>query len=171
VGGAAQPAVVVDYAHTPDALAKALQSLAPLARARGGQLWCVFGCGGDRDATKRPLMGQSAVRGAAHVVVTSDNPRSEDPARILAQVMAGAQQTPVIAATRTLQAIEDRRAAIVHAVCQAAPEDAVLIAGKGHEQTQEIAGVKHPFCDVTEAMAALQARGAAPSGVATEARP
>jgi UDP-N-acetylmuramoyl-L-alanyl-D-glutamate--2,6-diaminopimelate ligase len=171
VGAAAQPAVVVDYAHTPDALEKALQALAPLARTRGGQLWCVFGCGGDRDATKRPLMGQSAVRGAAHVVVTSDNPRSEDPARILAQVMAGAQQTPVIAATRTLQAIEDRRAAIVHAVCQAAPEDVVLIAGKGHEQTQEIAGVKHPFCDVTEAMAALQARGAAPSGVATEARP
>ncbi|MFM7532436.1 MAG: Mur ligase family protein, partial [Rubrivivax sp.] len=77
-----QPAVVVDYAHTPDALDKALQALAPLARARGGQLWCVFGCGGDRDATKRPLMGQAAVRGAAHVVVTSDNPRSEDPAHI-----------------------------------------------------------------------------------------
>ncbi|MFN9280719.1 MAG: UDP-N-acetylmuramoyl-L-alanyl-D-glutamate--2,6-diaminopimelate ligase [Betaproteobacteria bacterium] len=171
VGEAAQPAVVVDYAHTPDALQKALQALAPLARTRGGQLWCVFGCGGDRDATKRPLMGQSAVRGAAHVVVTSDNPRSEDPARILAQVMAGAQQAPVTAATRSLQAIEDRRAAIVHAVSQAVPEDVVLIAGKGHEQTQEIAGVKHPFCDVTEAMAALQARGAAPSGVATEARP
>jgi UDP-N-acetylmuramoyl-L-alanyl-D-glutamate--2,6-diaminopimelate ligase len=171
VGEAAQPAVVVDYAHTPDALEKALQALAPLARARGGQLWCVFGCGGDRDATKRPLMGQSAVSGAAHVVVTSDNPRSEDPARILAQVMAGAQQAPVIAATRTLQAIDDRRAAIVHAVCQAAPEDVVLIAGKGHEQTQEIAGVKHPFCDVTEATAALRARGAAPAAVPTEARP
>lgn len=177
VGGAAQPAVVVDYAHTPDALAKALQALAPLARARGGQLWCVFGCGGDRDATKRPLMGQSAVRGAAHVVVTSDNPRSEDPARILAQVMAGAQQAPVIAATRSLQAIEDRRAAIVHAVCQAAPEDVVLIAGKGHEQTQEIAGVKHPFCDVAEATAALHSRGAAQAAPAPhepqvrEARP
>jgi UDP-N-acetylmuramoyl-L-alanyl-D-glutamate--2,6-diaminopimelate ligase len=160
VGEGPQPAVVVDYAHTPDALDKALQALAPLAQARGGQLWCVFGCGGDRDASKRPLMGQAAVRGAAHVVVTSDNPRSEDPARILAQVMAGAQQPPVIAATCSLRAIEDRRAAIVHAVCQAAPEDVVLIAGKGHEQTQEIAGVKHPFCDVAEATAALQVRGA-----------
>jgi UDP-N-acetylmuramoyl-L-alanyl-D-glutamate--2,6-diaminopimelate ligase len=116
-------------------------------------------------------MGQAAVRGAAHVVVTSDNPRSEDPAHILAQVLAGARQSQAAAATRSLQAIEDRRAAIVHAVSQAVPEDVVLIAGKGHEQTQEIAGVKHPFCDVTEAMAALQARGAAPSGVATEARP
>ncbi|MEI6028373.1 MAG: UDP-N-acetylmuramoyl-L-alanyl-D-glutamate--2,6-diaminopimelate ligase [Betaproteobacteria bacterium] len=169
-GEGPQPAVVVDYAHTPDALDKALRALAPLARARGGQLWCVFGCGGDRDATKRPLMGQAAVHGAAHVVVTSDNPRSEDPARILAQVMAGARQAPVIAATRSLQAIEDRRAAIVHAVRQAAPEDVVLIAGKGHEQTQEIAGVKHPFCDVVEARAALQARGAAASSQAAEAR-
>jgi UDP-N-acetylmuramoyl-L-alanyl-D-glutamate--2,6-diaminopimelate ligase len=160
VGEGPQPAVVVDYAHTPDALDKALQALAPLAQARGGQLWCVFGCGGDRDASKRPLMGQSAVRGAAHVVVTSDNPRSEDPARILEQVMAGARHSPVIAAARSLHAIEDRRAAIVHAVCQAAPEDVVLIAGKGHEQTQEMAGVKHPFCDVAEATAALQVRGA-----------
>jgi UDP-N-acetylmuramoyl-L-alanyl-D-glutamate--2,6-diaminopimelate ligase len=171
VGEGAQPAVVVDYAHTPDALDKALQALAPLARARGGQLWCVFGCGGDRDASKRPLMGQAAVRGAAHVVVTSDNPRSEDPARILAQVMAGARQSQAAAATRSLQAIEDRREAIVHAVRQAAPEDVVLIAGKGHEQTQESAGVKHPFCDVAEATAALQARPAGASSQATGARP
>jgi UDP-N-acetylmuramoyl-L-alanyl-D-glutamate--2,6-diaminopimelate ligase len=171
VGQGLQPAVVVDYAHTPDALDKALQALAPLARARGGQLWCVFGCGGDRDATKRPLMGQAAVRGAAHVVVTSDNPRSEDPARILAQVMAGARQSQAAAATRSLQAIEDRCAAIVHAVRQAAPEDVVLIAGKGHEQTQEIAGVKHPFCDVAEATAALQARPAGASSQAVGAQP
>lgn len=171
MGEGLQPAVVVDYAHTPDALDKALQALAPLAQARGGQLWCVFGCGGDRDATKRPLMGQAAVRGAAHVVVTSDNPRSEDPARILAQVMAGAQQPPVIAATCSLRAIEDRREAIVHAVRQAAPEDVVLIAGKGHEQTQEIAGVKHPFCDVAEATAALQARPAGASSQAVGAQP
>lgn len=171
VGDGPQPAVVVDYAHTPDALDKALQALAPLAQARGGQLWCVFGCGGDRDASKRPLMGQAAVRGAAHVVVTSDNPRSEDPARILAQVMAGARQSQAAAATRSLQAIEDRRAAIVHAVRQAAPEDVVLIAGKGHEQTQEIAGVKHPFCDVAEATAALQARPAGASSQAVGAQP
>jgi UDP-N-acetylmuramyl-tripeptide synthetase len=171
VGDGPQPAVVVDYAHTPDALDKALQALAPLAQARGGQLWCVFGCGGDRDASKRPLMGQAAVRGAAHVVVTSDNPRSEDPAHILAQVMAGARQSQAAAATRSLQAIEDRRAAIVHAVRQAAPEDVVLIAGKGHEQTQEIAGVKHPFCDVAEATAALQARPAGASSQAVGAQP
>jgi UDP-N-acetylmuramoyl-L-alanyl-D-glutamate--2,6-diaminopimelate ligase len=171
MGEGLQPAVVVDYAHTPDALDKALQALAPLAQARGGQLWCVFGCGGDRDASKRPLMGQAAVRGAAHVVVTSDNPRSEDPARILAQVMAGARQSQAAAATRSLQAIEDRREAIVHAVRQAAPEDVVLIAGKGHEQTQEIAGVKHPFCDVAEATAALQARPAGASSQAVGAQP
>ena len=171
MGEGPQPAVVVDYAHTPDALDKALQALTPLAQARGGQLWCVFGCGGDRDASKRPLMGQAAVRGAAHVVVTSDNPRSEDPAHILAQVMAGARQSQAAAATRSLQAIEDRRAAIVHAVRQAAPEDVVLIAGKGHEQTQEIAGVKHPFCDLAEATAALQARPAGASSQAVGAQP
>jgi UDP-N-acetylmuramoyl-L-alanyl-D-glutamate--2,6-diaminopimelate ligase len=170
-GEGPQPAVVVDYAHTPDALDKALQALAPLARARGGQLWCVFGCGGDRDSTKRPLMGQAAVRGAAHVVVTSDNPRSEDPAHILAQVLAGARQMPVAAGPHSLQAIEDRRAAIAHAVRQAAPEDVVLIAGKGHEQTQEIAGVKHPFCDVTEATAALLARRAAAPSQRVGAQP
>ena len=171
MGEGPQPAVVVDYAHTPDALDKALQALTPLAQARGGQLWCVFGCGGDRDATKRPLMGQAAVRGAAHVVVTSDNPRSEDPARILAQVLAGARQSQGAAVTRSLQAIEDRRAAIAHAVRQAAPEDVVLIAGKGHEQTQEIAGVKHPFCDVTEATAALQARRASATAQPVGAQP
>jgi UDP-N-acetylmuramoyl-L-alanyl-D-glutamate--2,6-diaminopimelate ligase len=170
VGEAAQPAVVVDYAHTPDALEKALQALAPLAAARGGDLWCVFGCGGDRDAAKRPLMGQAAVRGAAQVVVTSDNPRSEDPADIVAQVMAGARSSPAAGGPRSVQSIVDRRAAIVHAVDRAAPGDVVLIAGKGHEQTQEIAGVKHPFCDVAEATAALWARGAASAGLATEAR-
>jgi UDP-N-acetylmuramoyl-L-alanyl-D-glutamate--2,6-diaminopimelate ligase len=170
VAEAAQPAVVVDYAHTPDALEKALQALAPLAAARGGDLWCVFGCGGDRDAAKRPLMGQAAVRGAAQVVVTSDNPRSEDPADIVAQVMAGARSSPEAGGMGSVQSIVDRRAAIVHAVDRAAPGDVVLIAGKGHEQTQEIAGVKHPFCDVAEATAALRARGAASAGLATEAR-
>ena len=158
-GAAAQPAVVVDYAHTPDALAKALQALAPLVEARGGRLWCVFGCGGDRDAAKRPLMGRVAVQGASHVVVTSDNPRSEDPSRIVAQVLAGAREAAAGAsAPVSLIAIEDRRAALRHAVQAAAAADVVLIAGKGHEQTQEIAGVKHPFCDVTEAAAALALR-------------
>ncbi|MFM8767200.1 MAG: UDP-N-acetylmuramoyl-L-alanyl-D-glutamate--2,6-diaminopimelate ligase [Rubrivivax sp.] len=158
-GPAPQPAVVVDYAHTPDALDKALQALAPLASARGGRLWCVFGCGGDRDAAKRPLMGRVAVQGAPHVVVTSDNPRSEPPGSILAQVMAGARQaTHCGVAARSLVALEDRRAAIEHAVQAAQPADVVLIAGKGHEQTQEIAGVKHPFSDVDEALAALARR-------------
>ncbi|HET7795799.1 MAG TPA: UDP-N-acetylmuramoyl-L-alanyl-D-glutamate--2,6-diaminopimelate ligase [Rhizobacter sp.] len=147
------PAVVVDYAHTPDALEKALQALRPLARERGGQLWGVFGCGGNRDATKRPLMGAIAEREADRVVVTSDNPRNEQPGEILKQIAAGMAQPD------RAQVIEDRRAAIVQAVVQAQPQDVILIAGKGHEPDQEIAGVKHPFSDVEEAQAALAQRG------------
>ncbi|MGY4830632.1 UDP-N-acetylmuramoyl-L-alanyl-D-glutamate--2,6-diaminopimelate ligase [Sphaerotilaceae bacterium SBD11-9] len=146
------PAVVVDYAHTPDALEKALQALRPLARERGGQLWSVFGCGGNRDATKRPLMGAIAEREADRVVVTSDNPRNEEPGEILKQIAAG------MARPDRAQVIEDRRAAIVQAVMQAQASDVILIAGKGHEPDQEIAGVKHPFSDVQEAQAALAAR-------------
>ena len=146
------PTVVVDYAHTPDALEKALQALRPFARERGGRLWCVFGCGGNRDATKRPLMGAIAEREADHVVVTSDNPRHETPAEILKQIAAG------MARPDRAAVIEDRRAAIVQAVQQAQPHDVILIAGKGHEAEQEIAGVKHPFSDVTEAQAALAGR-------------
>ena len=171
-GSAPQPAVVVDYAHTPDALDKALQALAPLAAARGGRLWCVFGCGGDRDAAKRPLMGRVAVQGASHVVVTSDNPRSEPPGDILAQVMVGARQAARGGlAGHSLVALEDRRAAIVHAVQAAQPADVVLIAGKGHEQTQEIAGAKHPFSDVEEALAALARRPVAPATVTAGGAP
>jgi UDP-N-acetylmuramoyl-L-alanyl-D-glutamate--2,6-diaminopimelate ligase len=147
------PEVVVDYAHTPDALEKALLALQPLARARGGELWCVFGCGGNRDATKRPLMGALAQKLAQHAVVTSDNPRHESPALILEQIVAGmdAGNAPTV--------IEDRRAAIAHAVQGATPRDVILVAGKGHEDYQEIAGVKHPFSDVVEAQAALERRG------------
>ncbi|MET0335743.1 MAG: cyanophycin synthetase, partial [Rhizobacter sp.] len=148
----AQPSVVVDYAHTPDALEKALQSLRPFAKERGGALWCVFGCGGNRDATKRPLMGGIAERLADQVVVTSDNPRKEPPAEILSQITAGMAQ-PARA-----QVIEDRRAAIVHAVRQAKAQDVVLVAGKGHEAEQDIAGVKHGFSDVDESLAALAGR-------------
>jgi len=144
--------VVVDYAHTPDALEKALQALRPLAQARGGQLWAVFGCGGNRDATKRPMMGAIAERLADQVVVTSDNPRHENPAEILRQIAAG------MGADAPVAVIEDRRAAIGHAVAQAHRHDVVLIAGKGHEAEQEIAGVKHPFSDVLEAEAALARR-------------
>ena len=149
-----QPLVAVDYAHTPDALDKALLALAPLARARGGQLWCVFGCGGDRDAGKRPLMGASAQRHADWVVVTSDNPRSEDPSHIIHQILLG------MIAGETVRAEPDRAAAIALALQEADPADVVLIAGKGHEDYQETAGVRQPFSDVVQARAALQRRGA-----------
>jgi len=148
----AEVEVVVDYAHTPDALEKVLQALRPLAASRGGRLWCVFGCGGDRDHTKRPLMGAIAARGADRVVITSDNPRAEAPAAILAQILAGVPGHDEVAV------IEDRREAIGHAVRSAAAGDVVLIAGKGHEDYQEIAGVRRPFSDLAEARAALQAR-------------
>jgi len=149
-----QPLVAVDYAHTPDALDKALQALAPLARARGGQLWCVFGCGGDRDAGKRPLMGASAQRHADWVVVTSDNPRSEDPVHIIHQILLGT------IAGETVRAEPDRAAAIALALQEAEAQDVVLIAGKGHEDYQETAGVRRPFSDMAQAREALQRRGA-----------
>jgi UDP-N-acetylmuramoyl-L-alanyl-D-glutamate--2,6-diaminopimelate ligase len=150
---ATQPRVVVDYAHTPDALEKALQALQPLAQRRGGQLWCVFGCGGNRDAAKRPLMGGVAQRLAHRVVLTSDNPRFEAPDAILRQIAAG-----LSAGRDDVETIEDRRAAITHAVQAAHRADVVLIAGKGHEQTQEIAGVALPFSDALVAAQALDAR-------------
>ena len=149
-----QPLVAVDYAHTPDALGQALQALRPLAQARGGRLWCVFGCGGDRDAGKRPQMGAIAQRGADRVLVTSDNPRSEPPAHIIHQILQG---TIAAAAVR---AEPDRGAAIALALAEADARDVVLIAGKGHEDTQETAGVRVPFSDKVHAQAALQARGA-----------
>jgi UDP-N-acetylmuramoyl-L-alanyl-D-glutamate--2,6-diaminopimelate ligase len=155
-GTVVQPEVVVDYAHTPDALDKVLQALRPLAAARGGRLWCVFGCGGNRDATKRPLMGAIAEKGADRVVVTSDNPRDEPPGVILAQILAGVVGHDAVAV------IEDRREAIAHAVGQAATADVVLVAGKGHESTQEIGGRRLPFSDEAECRAALARR----SGVA-----
>lgn len=151
IADAALPQVVVDYAHTPDALEKALRALQPFAAQRGGQLWCVFGCGGNRDAAKRPLMGEIAQRLAQQVVITSDNPRNERPIAILAQIAAGMTDTP----EAPVQAIEDRRAAITFAVQRADARDVILIAGKGHEDTQEIAGIKLPFSDVAEAAAAL----------------
>jgi UDP-N-acetylmuramoyl-L-alanyl-D-glutamate--2,6-diaminopimelate ligase len=155
-GGEGGPEVVVDYAHTPDALEKALTALRPLARARGGRLWCVFGCGGDRDATKRPLMGAIAQQLADDVVLTSDNPRSESPSAILAQIAAGLPQGARAAV------IEDRREAIFDAVTSAAPTDVLLIAGKGHEDYQDIGGRKLPFSDIDEALNALRTRKAQP---------
>jgi UDP-N-acetylmuramyl-tripeptide synthetase len=155
VSGTEQPVVVVDYAHTPDALEQALQALRPLARARDGRLWCVFGCGGNRDATKRPLMGAIAHQGADHVVLTSDNPRDEVPSLILSQILAGIPDSDAV------DVIEDRHGAIHEAVQRAAARDVVLIAGKGHEETQEVAGVKRAFSDVAVAGEALALRGAA----------
>ena len=149
-----QPLVAVDYAHTPDALDKALQALRPLAVERGGQLWCVFGCGGDRDASKRPLMGAVAQQHADWVVVTSDNPRSEEPVAILHQILQGT------IAGETVRAEPDRAAAIALAIGEADAADVVLIAGKGHEDYQETAGVRRPFDDMAQAQAALTARGA-----------
>jgi len=149
---AAAPQVVVDYAHTPDALDKALRALRPFAAARGGRLWCVFGCGGNRDAVKRPLMGAIAVKRADEVVLTSDNPRDESAHAILAQILAG------ITGHGEVAVIEDRREAVADALRRCADADVVLIAGKGHEAWQEIKGVKRPFSDAAEAAAALQRR-------------
>jgi UDP-N-acetylmuramoyl-L-alanyl-D-glutamate--2,6-diaminopimelate ligase len=144
--------VVVDYAHTPDALEKVLLALRPLATARGGRLWCVFGCGGDRDPGKRPMMGAIAARLADRVVVTSDNPRTEEPCFILSQILAG------VVGRDTVDVLEDRREAINHAVRSAKAGDVVLLAGKGHEDYQDIGGERLPFSDEVEARAALAAR-------------
>lgn len=151
IGGQDAPMVVIDYAHTPDALEKTLGALRQVAQERGGQLWCVFGCGGDRDPGKRPQMGAIA-QAADHVLVTSDNPRSEEPGAIIAQIVAGMRP-----ASR-FQAIEDRAAAILSAVKQAAKPDVILVAGKGHEAYQEIKGRKIPFSDADHAALALTAR-------------
>jgi UDP-N-acetylmuramoyl-L-alanyl-D-glutamate--2,6-diaminopimelate ligase len=137
--------VLVDYSHTPDSLENALGA----ARALGdGRLMCVFGCGGDRDREKRPLMGRVATERADLAIVTSDNPRSEDPGEIIAEVVAGAVGEVVVE--------PDRRAAIELAVEAAAPGDVVLVAGKGHEQGQEIGGVVLPFDDREVARDALR---------------
>jgi UDP-N-acetylmuramoyl-L-alanyl-D-glutamate--2,6-diaminopimelate ligase len=137
-GDGARPLVVVDYAHTPDALEQALSALREHC---GGRLWCVFGCGGDRDRGKRPLMGAAAARFADRVIVTDDNPRSEDPAQIVAEILGG------VADQVKPQVIHDRDAAIAAAIRGAGPDDVVLVAGKGHETVQQIGTRKLPFRD------------------------
>ncbi|AMO24253.1 hypothetical protein GCM10027034_15410 [Ramlibacter solisilvae] len=149
-----KPLVAIDYAHTPDALDKALLALRPLAAQRGGQLWCVFGCGGDRDATKRPLMAAVAEKNADCVVVTSDNPRMEKPENIISQILLG------LSHDQCVQVQADRALAIQETIAAAAARDVVLIAGKGHEDYQEIRGAKLPFSDRERAQAALAARQA-----------
>jgi UDP-N-acetylmuramoyl-L-alanyl-D-glutamate--2,6-diaminopimelate ligase len=146
--------VIVDYAHTDDALRNLLEMARPLAARR---LITVFGAGGDRDRTKRPLMGMVAARLSDVVVITSDNPRSEDPARIIDEVNLGAQPEMKQRGVEVLT-IVDRREAILHAVTHAGADDVVLIAGKGHEKYQEIGGVTLPFDDVAVAREALAAR-------------
>jgi UDP-N-acetylmuramoyl-L-alanyl-D-glutamate--2,6-diaminopimelate ligase len=166
-GGGARPLVVVDYAHTPDALENVLRALRELMTAaqarpakgvrsranrntRTTKLVCLFGCGGDRDRGKRPLMGRIASRLADEVIVTSDNPRSEDPRVIIDEILAGIRGDCAV--------IEDRSRAIHTAVTSASSGDIVLIAGKGHEQYQEIAGVKHPHSDAAAVREALGER-------------
>ncbi|MCT0223604.1 UDP-N-acetylmuramoyl-L-alanyl-D-glutamate--2,6-diaminopimelate ligase [Synechococcus sp. CS-1328] len=147
-GGPPAPAVLVDYAHTPDGLESALLACRPFCR---GRLICVFGCGGDRDRTKRPLMGAIAARLADQVVVTSDNPRTEDPQAILEDVLAG------IPVSTSMDVEVDRAKAIAGAIAQAGPQDLVLIAGKGHEDYQILGTTKIHFDDREEAEKALRA--------------
>jgi UDP-N-acetylmuramoyl-L-alanyl-D-glutamate--2,6-diaminopimelate ligase len=149
LGGGGRPIAVVDYAHTPDALEKVLAALRPVAEAGGGKLVAVFGAGGDRDATKRPRMGEVASRLADRIVVTSDNPRSEDPAAIIEAIRAGVSIAH--------ESEPDRAKAIAAAIRNAKAGDVVLIAGKGHETYQEIAGKRYPFSDVVVAEQSIAA--------------
>jgi UDP-N-acetylmuramoyl-L-alanyl-D-glutamate--2,6-diaminopimelate ligase len=155
------PTVLVDYAHTPDAVEKVLRAVRPLTR---GKLVAVFGCGGDRDRTKRPRMAEAVAKLADRAVLTSDNPRTEDPQRILSDVEAGLgamQRVPsagFAAAERCYVALADRRAAIELAIASAAPDDTIVIAGKGHEDYQIIGREKFPFDDREEAQRALERR-------------
>src|SRR5690606_16005411 len=141
------PLVVVDYAHTADALERALQALREVASVRGGKLICVFGCGGNRDTAKRPIMGEVAARLADSVLVTTDNPRFEDPAEIIRQIVAGMPEAPAVQM--------DRARAILSSIWAASPEDIVLLAGKGHETYQEVQGERSVFDDSDWAKAAL----------------
>ncbi|MFH1045251.1 MAG: UDP-N-acetylmuramoyl-L-alanyl-D-glutamate--2,6-diaminopimelate ligase [Pseudomonadota bacterium] len=156
LGGAGKPLAVVDYAHNPDALEAVLIGLLPLRNPDGGRLICVFGCGGDRDRGKRALMGAIAARNADQVVLTSDNPRSEDPLEIITDILEGVLgegKRPGLAPL----VIADRRQAIAAAIAAAAPGDVVLIAGKGHEDYQESAGRRIPLLDAAVAAEALAA--------------
>jgi UDP-N-acetylmuramoyl-L-alanyl-D-glutamate--2,6-diaminopimelate ligase len=153
-GGGRLPNVYVDYAHTDDALVNVLRTLHEVEKENGRQLWCVFGCGGDRDKSKRPRMAAVVSQLADRVIVTSDNPRSEDPLAIIAEISAG---LPPESKDRACTE-PDRRKAIFRAVMEAAPGDTILIAGKGHEDYQEISGRRYPFDDVQVAQEALCCR-------------
>jgi UDP-N-acetylmuramoyl-L-alanyl-D-glutamate--2,6-diaminopimelate ligase len=148
VGGVDVP-IYVDYAHTPNALESALRALRPHCR---GELYCVFGCGGDRDAGKRPMMAKLAERYADKIVISSDNPRSENPRQIIREIAHGLRHPD------DAIVIEDRAAAIAWAITRASADDIVLIAGKGHEDYQEIRGERKAFSDYAQALAAAKSR-------------
>jgi UDP-N-acetylmuramoyl-L-alanyl-D-glutamate--2,6-diaminopimelate ligase len=164
-------AVLVDYAHTPDSLENVLRAARELIDENEhgeGRVVCVFGAGGDRDRGKRPLMGEIGARLADVLVVTSDNPRSEDPEAIIGEILTGTEGVERPEGGRSIEVIADRGEAITHAIELAGQGDVVVIAGKGHEQGQELAeGVKLPFDDVLVAREALRARSEA--GVRTDA--
>lgn len=147
------PSVFVDFAHTPSALEKALQAI---RQHSSGDLWCVFGCGGDRDRGKRPQMGEVAERLADYVVITSDNPRSEDAANIIGDILAGMNDPAVV--------IEDRAAAIAYAIDACSDSAIIMIAGKGHESVQILGDKSIPFSDFEVALANLEARSDKDSG-------
>ena len=155
-------AVLVDYAHTPDSLENVLgaaRELTGTGEQEEGRVMCVFGAGGDRDRGKRPLMGEIAARAADVVVVTSDNPRSEDPEAIISEILAGTARAAQLGRARPIESIVDRREAISRAIADARTGDVVVIAGKGHEQGQELGdGRKLPFDDVSVARDVLRAR-------------
>jgi UDP-N-acetylmuramoyl-L-alanyl-D-glutamate--2,6-diaminopimelate ligase len=155
LGGGAQPLVVIDYAHTPDALAQVLAAMRPAVR-EGGELVCVFGCGGDRDRGKRAPMGETAGRLADRVIVTSDNPRSEDPRAIADDIVEGLKPLG-----RAWSVEVDRARAIEQALALAREGDVIVLAGKGHEDYQEANGVRKPFSDRRHVAAALARRGGA----------
>jgi len=163
LGESGDPLVVIDYAHTPDALEKALQALRPFATARGGRLVSVFGAGGERDHSKRPIMGAIAARHADRVLLTSDNPRGEQPEAIINEILSGATGQAGI------DVEPNRGRAVELAIRASASEDVVLIAGKGHEAYQEIAGIRHPYSDLETARAAIHARRAEQHGSAEAA--
>ncbi|TDV55702.1 UDP-N-acetylmuramoylalanyl-D-glutamate--2,6-diaminopimelate ligase [Pseudomonas graminis] len=152
LGGGSRPLVVVDYAHTPDALEKVLAALRPHAK---GQLTCLFGCGGDRDRGKRPLMAEVVERLADKVLVTDDNPRSEDPTRIFDDIRGG------FVSANAVDFVAGRGQAIAQIIAQASAADVIVLAGKGHEDYQEINGQRQPFSDLEEATKALDAWEAA----------
>jgi UDP-N-acetylmuramoyl-L-alanyl-D-glutamate--2,6-diaminopimelate ligase len=159
---------VVDYAHKPDAVVEVLTTLHKLAATRGGRLIAVIGAGGDRDRAKRPLMGAAAARGADIAIITDDNPRTEDPAAIRAELLTAARAVE----GATVADVGGRRAAIDEAVRRAGPGDVIALLGKGHERGQEANGEVYPFDDRVELAAALTARfgpAAGVSGAATTA--